>query len=93
MLDLLNNPIYVTLYKDMNINTILIVIGYKSYGDDGTPLLWDSWVSLRGGSVVNNASYDKENNAMGFRDSYGCINFTNDIDLTWTNEGERVNSL
>ena len=34
MLDLLNNPIYVTLYKDMDINTILIVIGYKSYGND-----------------------------------------------------------
>ena len=48
MLDLLNNPVHVTLYKDMDINTIL---GIRTMAMMGRHYLRGSWVSLRSGNA------------------------------------------
>ena len=65
-----------TLYKDMDINTIL---GIEFMAMMGRHYLQGSWIFItKWQRIVDDMSDDKENNR---HDSYACVNLTDDRHL------------
>ena len=79
MLDLSNNPIHVTLYTDMDINTIL---GIKVMAMMGRHYYETIGFHYEVAAQLTMCQMIRRISAMGFRDGYGCVHLTDDRDLT-----------